>query len=250
MRRIHRITLTKAENAYLVKRKHVILQKLQSTSAIEVDKEWKSARQTKAMSKVLSKLKTMAGARERCMYCLDSHGSDIEHFWPKADWPRRMFNWRNLLLCCATCGRLKGNRFPLDGIKPLLIDPAKENPWQHLDFDPATGNIIPRFDLPSNDYSRRGNETVSLLQLDTREALSEGHKTTWRRLIKTAERFFESPDTSPDNFLAELCQFDEHDLLGWVIIGSGFNEAVFTRLRNEYPAVWSDLANRIHNRHH
>jgi hypothetical protein len=27
------------------------------------------------------------------MYCLDSHATDIEHFWPKTPYPQRMFVW-------------------------------------------------------------------------------------------------------------------------------------------------------------
>lgn len=29
-------------------------------------------------------LRKMASGRERCMYCEDNEGTDIEHFWPKS----------------------------------------------------------------------------------------------------------------------------------------------------------------------
>ena len=77
------------------------------------------------MCGVLTSLQTMMGERQRCMYCLDSHGSAIEHFRPKAAYPARMYHWPNLLLCCTECGRLKGNQFPLAGRQALLIDPSR-----------------------------------------------------------------------------------------------------------------------------
>ena len=94
-----------------------------------------------------------AGLRQRCMYCLDSHGSDIEHFRPKAPYPKSMYQWTNLLLCCTHCGRLTGNQFPLAGRSALLVDPTKENPWDSLDFDPTTGNISARFNATLNAWS-------------------------------------------------------------------------------------------------
>ena len=74
---------------------------------LEGESTWDGARRTKPLVTAAT-LKHMMGERERCMYCLDSHGTDIEHFWPKTPYPERMFFWPNLLLCCTECGRLKG----------------------------------------------------------------------------------------------------------------------------------------------
>lgn len=74
---------------------------------LNVPREWKKARDTATLRAVLAALREMMGERERCMYCLDSHGTDIEHFWPKTPYPERMLRWANLLICCAECGRFK-----------------------------------------------------------------------------------------------------------------------------------------------
>ncbi len=112
-----------------------------------VEKAWKNARRTPALGAVFRTLQSMAGVRERCMYCVDSHGSDIEHFWPKAVCAHRAFEWPNMFLCCTECGRLKGDRLPLlPGGQPALVDPSAEDPWEHLDFDPDTGNVTARYD--------------------------------------------------------------------------------------------------------
>ena len=70
----------------------------------------------------------------------------------------------------------------------MLIDPTAEEPWQYLDFDPTTGNVVARFDLDSDNWSPKGQGTVELLQLDRREALSVGYRRTYRRLAALVER--------------------------------------------------------------
>ena len=152
MKRIQRIALPKDAQRYLGKRQQAADIKHRSRT-LDTTADWKSARQTRSMGKVLKTLHAMTGNRQRCMYCLDSHGSDIEHFRPKAPYPKHMYQWTNLLLCCTHCGRLKGDQFPLAGRSALLVDPTKENPWDSLDFDPTTGNISARFNATLNAWS-------------------------------------------------------------------------------------------------
>ena len=79
-------------------------------------------------------LSEMAAGRERCMYCGDNQGTDIDHFEPINRHPMRAFDWTNHVLACSLCNsHLKGAEFPLDeGGKPLLIDPTAEDPTPHL----------------------------------------------------------------------------------------------------------------------
>jgi uncharacterized protein (TIGR02646 family) len=187
----------------------------------------------------------MMGKRERCMYCLDSHGSDIEHFRPKATFPKRMFRWRNLLLCCTECGRFKGIQFPLQGKRPLLIDPSKEEPWRYLDFDPDTGNVIARFDLQAGTYSPKGEKTEEILQLDRREALAAGYQKTYRRLCKKVQRFLDEPNLSADKLIAELQEADDHGLLGWCFFGTGQDETPFKDFEQQHPLLWQYCASEL-----
>ncbi len=179
------------------------------------------------------------------MYCCDSHGTDIEHFWPKAAHPDRMFRWQNLLLCCTECGRFKGNRFPLQNGAPMLVDPSAEDPWQFLDFDPMTGVIVARYDLAAGAESEKGAETVKLLQLDRREALSDGYLKTWRRLKATLETALGqmAPDTKA--LIESLRQADDHGLLGWCFAGTGQGLAPFSTLRTRHPDAWAACANTL-----
>ncbi|MFE7622378.1 hypothetical protein [Streptomyces sp. NPDC057509] len=52
---------------------------------------------------LLATLADMAPGHQRCMYCGDSQGTDIDHFEPKSLAPLRTFEWFNHLLACAYC---------------------------------------------------------------------------------------------------------------------------------------------------
>lgn len=238
MRCVQRVAIESTAQSYLNQQQAKVNGLLDHGKLEGIEQKWKTARKSKNMGKILGTLQSMMGDRQRCMYCLDSHGCDIEHFRPKIQFPKRMFRWRNLLLCCTECGRFKGNRFPMDGRRPMLIDPTKEEPWDHLDFDPITGNITAKFDLQANDFSPKGLHTVSTLQLDRREALAAGYMQTYRKLCIVINRFLQTPIQTDDDLIAELLQEDGHGLLGWCFKGTSQNESVIHQLKIQYPATW------------
>ena len=193
----------------------------------------------------MTTLQAMMGPRQRCMYCLDSHGADIEHFRPKAIYPKRMYQWPNLLLCCTECGRFKGNQFPMSGKQALLIDPTREDPWKHLDFDPVTGNISARFDLQLNDWSAKGTATVDVLQLDRREALSAGYLKTLSHLSDLVERALVGGAIAAPALITELKNADDHGLLAWCLSDRGQTIRPFNDLQDQHPAVWRQCRKAI-----
>lgn len=142
-----------------------------------------------------------------------------------------------MLLCCTECNRFKGDRFPLEDGTPLLIDPTTENPWEYLDFDPDTGNIIARFELDRDGWSKKGEKTVEILQLDRREALAAGYRRTFMRLSARVNQYLALPDADAD-LPAQLVAQDDHGLLGWFLYGAGQTLAPFADLRLQHPEVW------------
>lgn len=240
MRRVTRVTLDSRATAYLKKRQYAADAKRRENT-LNIEKHWKSSRKTKALDRVVETLQKMMGPRERCMYCLDSHGSDIEHFWPKAGFPEKMYQWPNLLLCCTECGRFKGDTFPLSNGKPLLIDPTSEQPWDYLDFDPVTGNIMARFDPRANGKSPKGSKTVEVLQLNRREALANGYKKTFRRIKAEIEKLFSETAPDPNQFKKAILEIDEHGLLGWGFLGTGQRQLPFSKLHKQHPEFWEDI---------
>jgi len=172
------------------------------------------------------------------MYCVDSAGSDIEHFWPKALYSNRMYVWENLLLACPQCGRLKGAQFPLNGDgSPLLIDPSAEDPWEFLDFDPDTGNLNARYLLAFGQYSERGEAVVRVLHLDRREGIAVGYLKTYRRLCQLVTEWADHGLTA--DYLDRLRNADDHGLLGWFLRGAGQTDTSFSRFRDLYQDAWA-----------
>jgi uncharacterized protein (TIGR02646 family) len=244
MKRIKREALPVDVTRYLAKRQKSATQK-QAKGTLDTTADWKGARQTQSMGKVVSTLHTMVGERQRCMYCLDSHGSDIEHFRPKAVYPKYMYRWNNMLLCCTHCGRIKSNQFPMAGRRVLLVDPTKEDPWDSLDFDPSTGNICARFDALLNNWSIKGEKTVEVLQLDQREALSKGYLQTLRRLSETIRSALTASSIDASNLAANLKLEDDHGLLGWCFSDRGKTVSPFSDLYSQHPGVWKKCAKAL-----
>lgn len=245
MRRVVRPVLPEAIQTYLNKKHQVVTQRNQA-GTLDVDAVWKAARATKTIGTACLLLQRAMGPRERCMYCLDSHGTDIEHFWPKAHFPLQTFKWSNWLLCCTECGRLKGSQFPTADGQPLLIDPTDENPWTYLEFDSDTGNLTARFDLAANDWSRKGTETVGILHLDAREALAAGYRKTFLRLSAVVNEALAAPvQPRAHDLVRSLQEEDDHGLLEWCFCFAGQQEAPFLQLRNQHAALWLECQNLL-----
>ena len=231
-----------ARTQHALDRKQADVDAKEAAGSLKVEWVWKSARQTKPLKIVLGVLQQMAGNRQRCMYCGDSHATDIDHFWPKVYYPSRMFRWPNLLLCCTECGRFKGDNFPLNNGLPVLVDPTFDDPWAFLDFDPTTGNIVARFFPALNDWTARGTLTVRTLHLDRREALSAAYQRTYRRLKSLIEAALQHPPINATALAESLHEADDHGLAGWCFRGSGQNEPPFSTLRDAHPTAWARCA--------
>lgn len=245
MRKIKRIALP-APTQKALNRKQSAVNKNRAAGKLDIEATWKSARQTIAVKAALSVLQRMAGDRQRCMYCGDSHGTDIEHFRPKKMYPERMFRWPNMLLCCTECGRFKGDIFPLANESPLLVDPTAEDPWQFLDFDPATGNIVARFDTTTNDWMAKGTETVKALHLDCREALAASYQKSHRRLELLVKAALNEQVPNAPALVQALHDADDHGMLGWYLTGTGQNVEPFASLRRNHASVWENCVQSLH----
>ena len=247
MRKIQRLLLSPAtQNALQGKQASVNQKRL--LPGFSASQEWKKSRKLPSLLTVLKVLNKMAGKRERCMYCEDSHGSDIEHFWPKTPYPQRMFLWENLLLCCTECGRIKGEVFPLDATgSPLLIDPAKDNPWDFLEFDSQTGNITAKYDLQINGFCPKGENTVSILHLNCREAMASSYLRSLKRIKNLLSPFLVESTCTPEAkaLIKNLRLADENGLLEWCFKYSGKEETPFNEFISKYPSVAQAITEKL-----
>lgn len=243
MRRIPRTSLPSAATRYLQRKQKEVDG---GRSPAEV---WKGARKTDAMGNVEHTLQRMAGPRARCMFCEDSHGTDIEHFWPKARYPHRTFVWENLLLVCGGCNSAKGTRFDLDAQgSPLLIDPTAEEPWTYLFYDSHTGNITAKYEASRGVENPKGAYTTDpkVLPLNV-EAVTDGRRRTQRNLERAATRFLgqlrNNASSDPDlaQFVAEIRDYDQYGLAEWFFRREGSREPPFRELEVRFPGVWTRI---------
>lgn len=246
MRRVQRQNLPVAVARYLDGRQQRA-DAVRVAGTLDVEKTWKSARQTQKLTLVKVQLLQMAGGRQRCMYCSDSAGTDIEHFWPKAVYPERMFRWLNMLLCCTGCGRdCKGSEFPLMNGTPVLLDPTVDDPWEFLDFSPATGILFARMSR-NGKTTAKGTETVRVFQFAKRDAVTLGYQRSFRRVRKAIHTALADPSTVAESLISDLSDADEHGILGWCFRGAGVNEAPMADLRQARPDIWKACQKAFRN---
>ena len=157
----------------------------------EADKLWNN-KKNKAFEEIRSKLKKMAWGRERCMYCEDNQGTHIDHFYPKSQYPCRAFEWENFLLACESCNsNYKRNQFPLDpNGTPLLIDPTREEPREHLLLSPTTGILKAK--------SPKGKASIEVFGL-YRATLEEGRGNDWILLELSLRDYAENRDNGNED---------------------------------------------------
>ncbi len=247
MRRIQRQPLDAAEQRFLTKRQNLV------NAGQPVQPAWKSARQTLTMGRVFKVLCAMVGARERCFYCHDSRGTDIEHYRPKSDYPQHAFAWANMLLMCTGCNRAKLDAFPVDAAGgPLLIDPTAEDPWDSLFLEPVTGMLVARVDSVTGAENPRGRTTCDPGNLAINvEAVTEGRTRAARRLARVVTLFLQASADPANraNALAQLIQdvvdSDSSGVAVWFFHRDGQNSAPFSQLRDTDNLAWNDVQNIV-----
>lgn len=239
MKLFKRRSLTPKTQRYLTKRQRIV-----NASRKPVEELWRGSKRTKALKEVVAVLQQMTGSRKRCMYCRDSHGSDIEHFWPKAVYPTKLLEWDNLLLVCGTCNSQKLSQFPLDDfLQPLLIDPSFDNPWTHLDFDEVTGELTPRWVLRSPDV--RGISTLATIPHLKDESVTEGRRENWDLLCRFVRDYLNG-DITKRNLFRQLWDADHYGLIQWLSsIAFHALPEPFNTLYRENPSEFDSLVTYV-----
>jgi uncharacterized protein (TIGR02646 family) len=172
MKRIQRLPLSPETLAFLRKRSETVA--VAADARAEAGRLW-DFQDNKAFREIREVLRRMASGIERCMYCEDSQGAAIEHFWPRAGYPERAFDWLNYLIACSGCNsNHKRDQFPLDATgQPLLVNPAEEDPLDHLRLSPSTGIFEPQ--------SPKGMPSIEVFGLN-RATLTMGRVDAWTGL--------------------------------------------------------------------
>jgi hypothetical protein len=137
-----------------------------------VDEAWEGRRSNAALQAVEEALRAMASGLERCMYCEDGQGCDVEHRYPRVPYPEKAFAWLNLLWICAICNRQKNSAFD-----EAMLDPTSDDPFDHLVLSISTGRYTAR------EESSRGSATLRVLRrLASDQTLARGRHNALMKL--------------------------------------------------------------------
>jgi hypothetical protein len=199
---------------------------------------WKSFRSSVAGKAIVDVLASMAGATERCYYCGDSRGADVDHFVPIDQNWSEAFTWSNLQLVCPPCNRQK-NALPtvVAGVR-TVIDPCREEPWDHVVLIVETGIVTART-FGDGSVDVLGGRTVSRFKGLNLEAVVERRRRSIRRIVAAAERVLVEGDTIPNR--RDLLWAASDDTFGiaiWFAAREGSEHPAFSALRQSHRALW------------
>lgn len=155
----------------------------------------------------------------KCAYCETRIGvsgpMDVDHFRPKAGatdlsgaasldhYGWLILDWDNHYSSCPACNRAKRALFPVDGLRappitsldliiaserPLLLDPCRDDPEQHLEFRPD-GSV--------RAVSERGEVTIKVLNLNRGPLVDDRRRAYLSTLLQLQQ-------LSDPNYLPEL----------------------------------------------
>ena len=193
MIRITRIDLGEALGDRLGYRTSLLVRR--GADAKSARRSWKNA--VNERDGIRDALLRMAAGIERCMYCGDSRGTDIDHFQPIKSAPLRTFDWWNHLLACSSCNsKAKRDAYPCDEYgESLLVNPSSEEPSDHLQLTLSEGKYV--------GTTLKGRTTIRTFQLN-RSDLSMGRAKAFARCksmlrdylnLKAAGRHEEASET-------------------------------------------------------
>lgn len=185
---------------------------LQKEQAI---KYWENRTTNAAFAEIKELLKIMAYGAQRCAYCEDSVGDEIEHIRPKSLYPQSCFVWTNYLYACGSCNAPKNNFFavfldttnaffeiipahykttPPPSGQDAFINPRVESSLDYweldlIDFD---FRLVPT--VGTNDY-QKAKYTLDLLKLShqEREYLRAARKSAYDNYKNAIEVYLSSP---------------------------------------------------------
>jgi uncharacterized protein (TIGR02646 family) len=144
-------------------------------------------------------LAAMCAGAQRCCYCEDSVGDEVEHIKPKDLYPEVVFVWDNYVYACGPCNGGKNNKFavinrngekvivtrprrapvrkPAAG-KPAFLNPRDEDPLAYLDLEIVdTYMFLPREGLSGRDEFR-AEFTIEALKLN-RDVLTAARRNAY-----------------------------------------------------------------------
>lgn len=196
-----------------------------------------------------------------CNYCEQNEGNDIEHIFPKSNFPEFAFVWENYLLACPKCNSThKSDKIDVldedDEVRQVprntepvskrvaFINPRIEDPADFMILNPTTYHfdVLPGL---SKAQAGKANQTLAILQLNIREPLIAARRAaagTIYDILDRLNRLLKA--TTPEEFLAEVNPADDSYDANLTLeeLKDEAKRRVRQRLaRYQHPSVWQGL---------
>lgn len=162
---------------------------------------------------------------EKCAYCESKithvYWGDVEHIFPKNQFPELSLEYDNLTLACAICNNKKLDYYNQEA--PIL------HPYNDIPEDQLVG--AGPF-LWHRDGSPAGQRTIDLLDLN-REKLREQRLECIERLSALADRYESEPDGLIKNTLGAQIREETKDSAEFALVARSFLLATHNLKWNE-----------------
>lgn len=197
------------DHAVIWKQQYIDARMAEDSNPTAENKKWRKQVETKyAQNDVKKALRRMF--HRKCAFCEQKRDHPhIEHFYPKANFPERCFDWENLLLSCEVCNgaAYKGLKFPLDTDgNPLFINPCFENPEDHLEFVFEEDAMHPDgFIAVVRGKTEKGKTTINILGLNRPNLMADRNDLLFPYYIKLAEEA-KNGDVKSIKLLRRACE--------------------------------------------
>jgi uncharacterized protein (TIGR02646 family) len=181
----------------------------------EAKKMFSNRTSNKTFDEVRAKLAEMCAGAQRCAYCEDSYGDEVEHIKPKDFYPDQTFAWDNYLYACGACNGRKNNRWavfsdstgnrvniqkkdppvPPEPGDPLFLNPRQEDPLPAVALDLVDSfYFAPSAEEGSQDHER-ADYTIEILCLNTRDALPAAREEAYENYVSRLSRYITLRDS-------------------------------------------------------
>jgi 5-methylcytosine-specific restriction endonuclease McrA len=205
----------------------------------------------KTFDAVKVSLTNMCSGARRCVYCEDSVGDEVEHIYPKTDYPEKCFDWNNYVYACGNCNGPKNNKFAVFRTGNGALERLKNDP-KLPPTPPPTGDAVminPREQDPL-DYcilDLRGTfKFVNLGAAGTREhQMADYTYNTVLRLNDQREFLRQARKTAFGNYKARLYQY--HDAKQKGADQNKLDRMIDGIKIENHPTVWKEMQ-RWHKR--
>jgi len=246
MRPVARETLPARAIKWLAKNQ----KQLSSDVNIKVTVRWSARRRTMNSNGIVRALRSMAGHRYRCMYCGDSEGCDVEHYFPKAAvaWRDKVFSWDNFLWVCALCNRLKNANFQVDATGGgVLLNPVADRIWDFFDYVDETGLLVERSDLGPLPVARAAYSVREDVTRLGHEVVSEGRQRSARILRRAMREYVASVKSrgDADEFFSHVLDAGHPELCEWFFAGQGALRDPYSSFVADHGALIAELRQRL-----